>query len=191
MSGINFKITDSGTKSLGNLIGKTIQGLETAIVARDDMALGTVRMYVEDASIDITTTLKDLPINNEGDTEEFGVLTVSEAAPGELCIEGVDKEISWCNISASISGITLVNSHVTATEGGTSMMERVYTQAIVFELAEGNYLVLDKGPWFSEMITIGMGAIWKDLVYDDSQDWEDDPEEPEIHYRWQQSVERL
>ena len=148
-------------------------------------------MHAADASVDITATLEDLPINDEGDTEEFGVLTVFEAAPGELCIVGVDKEISRCDISAIVSDIALVNSHVTATEGKTVTMERAYTQAIVFALAGGNYLVLDKGPWFSEMITIGMGANWTDLVYDDSQDWEDDPEEPEVHYCCRRLVERL
>ncbi|MDO4808010.1 MAG: hypothetical protein Q4A07_12290 [Coriobacteriales bacterium] len=61
---------------------------------------------------------------------------------------------------------------------------RVHMQDILFALAGGGCLMLDKGAWFSEMIIIGMGDSWEGLVYDDSQNWEDDPEEHEVHYDW-------
>lgn len=48
----------------------------------------------------------------------------------------------------------------------------------------GGCLMLDKGAWFSKMIIIDMGDSWEGLVYDDSQNWEDDPKEPEVHYDW-------
>ncbi|MDO4796557.1 MAG: hypothetical protein Q4A01_00890 [Coriobacteriales bacterium] len=187
----DYSMGTHGIKLLRDVVGRTITALEAVIVARDDVAWGTVRIHAGDAPIDVTTALRDLIINDEGDTEEFGVLAVAEADPDALRVDGVDEEPSWCDIGADVAGVMLVNGHVTATEDGTAIMERAYTQAIVFALARGGCLVLDKGAWFSEMITIGMGDSWEDLVYDDSQDWEDDPEEPEVHYGWKRSMKRL
>lgn len=144
-----------------------------------------------DAVIDVAVGLQDLPLNSDGDVEEFGVLTVSEAEPGALNIEGADKEAGWCDVGMPVMGITLVNDHVAAFEGGRGTMARSFTQAIVFALADGSSLVLDKGAWFSETITIGTGAAWEDCVYDSSQDWENDPEEPEVRYVWERVLEEL
>ena len=191
MSEASYTIAPDEIGLLRNIVGRTLEALEAVIVARDDMAWGTVRIHAGEASVDVTNALRNLPINDEGDTEEFGVLEVTKARPGELHVDGVDKDSSWCSIGTTVSSVMLVNGYATATESGTDIMERAYTQAIVFELEGGGFLVLDKGAWFSEMITIGVGESWEGLVYDDSQDWEDDPEEPEIHYRWQRSTQRV
>ena len=190
MSGTDNTITDVRTNVPPALVGKAVEGLEAVIVARDDMAWGTVRIHAGDATFDVTNTLRDLPINDVGDDEEFAVLSVSEAGTGELHVEDVDKASGWCELNATITDVALVNGHVTATEADSVIMERAYTQAVVLELDDGDYLVLDKGPWFSEMITIGMGSSWEELVYDDSQDWEDDPEEPAVHYSWERLLAR-
>ena len=191
MSGVNFTIAQEGIELLREARGTTMVSLEAVIIARNDMAWGTVRIHLADAVIDIAVGLQDLPLNSDGDVEEFGVLTVSEAEPGSLSVEGVDKEAEWYNVGMPVTGITLVNDHVSAFEGGRETMERSFTQAIVFTLADGSHLVLDKGAWFSEMITIGKGAAWEDCVYDSSQDWENDPEEPEVRYVWKRTLEGL
>jgi hypothetical protein len=37
------------------------------------------------------------------------------------------------------------------------------------------------------MITINMGPEPSVFISDDSEDWEDDPEEPSIHYGWERA----
>jgi len=74
---------------------------------------------------------------------------------------------------------------------GRSFSDRSYTQAIVFELVSGRVLVLDKGPWFSETVSINRGAGVSDLISDTAGDWEDDPDEPLVHHVWAQTFVRV
>lgn len=90
-----------------------------------------------------------------------------------------------------MAGVALVNGLVTTFDEGTAVVRRAYTQAIAFELQSGDLLVLDKGAWFGEMISIAMGTTLGDLVYDDSADWEDDPEEPSVHFTWERGLVRI
>ncbi|MDO4539099.1 MAG: hypothetical protein Q4B54_13125 [Coriobacteriales bacterium] len=176
---------------LKNTLKQTATGLEAVIVARDDMAWSTVRIHTSLARFDISVNLQDLPINDEGDVEEFGVLEVSQACDDEMRLEDVDKDPEWWAIGKRVDTIVLVNSHVVVRENASVIMDRMYTQAIVIGLEDKSYLILDKGAWFSEMITISIDNDWKRHIYDDSQDWEDDPEEPNVHYEWHRSFERI
>ncbi|MDO4806741.1 MAG: hypothetical protein Q4A07_05780 [Coriobacteriales bacterium] len=191
MPSIDCTITGEGVELLGAIKGATISALEAVIAARENMAWRTVRIHLGDAAVDVTVSLRNLPVNSEGDVEEFGTLAVSVAGPGTLRVEGVDKETEWRDVGAKVAGITLVNDHVVASEHGQVIMERSFTQVIVFDLADDSSLVLDKGTWFSEMIAIGAGEVWRNLVYESSQDWADDPEEPSVRYGWTRTLQEV
>lgn len=190
MSGVNKTINADGMKVLRDIVDEAIVSLEAVIVARDNVAWGVVRLNTALGAVEVRNHVEELPINNEGETEEFGVLSV-KVANGDFVVDDVDQEASLCPLDEMVAGITLVNGRVVTYENGEAIVDRSYTQAIVFELASGEHLVLDKGAWFSEMISINMGPEPSVFISDDSEDWEDDPEEPSIHYGWERAFVQI
>ena len=52
--------------------------------------------------------------------------------------------------------------------------------------------MLDKEVWFSEMIIIKRGKSVEELLYDESINWEDDPEEdPTTRFEFQTEIQHL
>ena len=52
--------------------------------------------------------------------------------------------------------------------------------------------MLDKEAWFSEMIIIKRGKSVEELLYDESINWEDDPEEdPTTHFEFHTEIQHL
>jgi hypothetical protein len=190
MSGVNKTINVDGMKVLRSIVDEAIVSLEAVIVARDNVAWGVVRLNTTSGPVEVRNRIEELPINDEGETDEFGVLSVM-VTNGAFVVDDVDQEASVCPLDETVTGITLINGRVVTYEDGEAIADRSYTQAIVFELASGEYLVLDKGAWFSEMISINMGPSPSVFISDDSEDWEDDPEEPSIHYGWERAFVRV
>lgn len=191
MLDVNKAIDHAGQELLRSAIGSVITSLDAVIVARDNVAWNTVRVNTTAGSFDVSNLVEDLPVNGDGDVEGFGVLSLAEAATPTLEVDGVDRDVTTCPIGEAAAGVTLVNGRVTTFDEGTALVRRAYTQAIAFELQSGDLLVLDKGAWFGEMISIAMGTTLGDLVYDDSADWEDDPEEPSVHFAWERDLIRI
>lgn len=190
MSGVNKTIDSEGITALRGIIGKRIESIDAYIVARDNVAWRAVRINCDGTALDIINELEHLPINDEGDTEEMSSLRVMSSETDVLAVDDVDTGASTCEIGTTVTGVTLVNGRVVTRDCGRVIADRAYTQAIAFGLSSGESLVLDKGAWFSEMIAIGMGDP-EDLVYDDALDWEDDPEDPDVHFSWSRSLIRL
>lgn len=182
---------DPGQELLRSAIGSVITSLDVVIVARDNVAWNTVRVNTTAGSFDVSNLVEELSVNGGGDVEGFGVLSVAEAATPTLEVDGVDRDASSRPVGEGVAGVTLVNGRVTTFDEGTAVVRRAYTQAIAFELQSGDLLVLDKGAWFGETVSVAMGTALGDLVYDDSADWEDDPEEPSIHFAWERGLVRI
>lgn len=187
MSDANKTICSEGITALREIIGKRIDSIDAYIVARDNVAWRAVRINCDGTALDVINELQYLPINDEGDTEEMSSLRVAPGGTGMFVVDDVNFEACTCEVGEVVAGITLLNGRVVTTDQGRVIADRAYTQAIAFGLSSGGSLVLDKGAWFSEMIAIGMGDP-EDLVYDDSLDWEDDPEDPDIHFSWSRHV---
>ena len=187
MSGVNKTIDSEGIEALRGIIGKRIDSIDAYIVARDNVAWKAVRINCDGHALDVMNGLEYLPINDEGDTEEMGILRVAPGDTETLVVDDVDTDASTCEIGATVMGVTLVNGRVVTKDCGRVIADRSYTQAIAFGLSSGESLVLDKEAWFSEMISVGMGDP-EDLVYDDAIDWEDDPEDPDVHFSWSRQV---
>lgn len=52
--------------------------------------------------------------------------------------------------------------------------------------------MFDKEVWFSELIVIKNGNSIGDLLYDESVNWEDDPEEdPSTHFEFRTEAQEL
>ena len=52
--------------------------------------------------------------------------------------------------------------------------------------------MLDKEVWFSEMIVLKNGERIEDLLYDESVNWEDDPDEdPSTHFAFRTEIQSL
>ena len=66
-----------------------------------------------------------------------------------------------------------------------------YPQAIAFT-TNSDVIMLDKEVWFYEMIVIKRGGSADEMLYDESVNWEDDPEEnPTTHFEFRTETQEL
>ena len=66
-----------------------------------------------------------------------------------------------------------------------------YPQAIALR-TESGVIMFDKEVWFSETIVIKRGESIDELLYDESVNWEDDPEEdPTTHFEFHTEIQHL
>ena len=72
---------------------------------------------------------------------------------------------------------------------GEPVAKLEYPQAIAFRTDSG-VIVLEKEVWFSELLAIERGDSIDALLYDESVNWEDDPDEdPTTHFEFRTEMQ--
>lgn len=182
----------SAEKSLlASLVGARLLCVEAALAAPPDCAWNTVRLRTDRGCIDVSCLLEALPVNDEGDEEEFGVLSVTPACDGRLVVPGISADVCELSLSGTVTDVEVYGDRLDLYEHGELIYSRQASKAIVL-LTDLGAVCLDRQVWFEEMLTISNGSDPAALIHDEWADWEDDEEEePGVHYDFSTTVERL
>lgn len=183
MSKTDKSFTRGEAQILRGMVGRPLDFLDAVVVARGDMSWNSVRLHQADFAIDVNVSLGEIPVDELGTAEEFGLLAVVPAPDETLSLPDVSVGTTVVEVGKPILGVTVVNDEVEVFGDGASVATISYPQAIVIDLGD-EFLVLDKESWFSETIAVKRGARWEPLVYDDSPNWEKDPEDPGTRYEY-------
>ncbi|MGI6046170.1 MAG: hypothetical protein ACOYCA_04955 [Eggerthellaceae bacterium] len=171
--------------------GAMLLSIDAVLAAPPDNAWNTVRLHFEGFDIDVNNRLGDIVFDELGTLEEFGLLSVEESSGEVLDIPEVGADTTVFQIGEVVVGVSVVND-IAGIYGDDALVARLeYPQAIAFR-TDGGIIMLDKEVWFSEMIVIKRGDDIEGLLYDESVNWEDDPEEdPSTHFEFRTEVEEL
>ena len=184
-------LSQAEKETLRTLVGARLACIEAALAAPPNVAWNTVRLRTDRGCVDVSCLLESLPVNDEDDEEEFGVLSVDVADEGRLEVPGISADVTEMAFGGVISGIEVRGDRLDLYEQGEQIYRRETSKAIVL-LVEGGAICLDRQVWFEEALTISAGPDADELVYDEWAEWEDDEEEePGIHYEFSTSTERL
>ena len=176
---------------LASLVGSRLVSAEAALAAPPDGAWNTVRLRTDRGSVDVSCLLETLPLNDVGDEEEFGVLSVAPAGEGHLEVPGVSADVCELPLSGAVTGVEVRGGRLDLYERGELVYSRETSKAVVL-LTDLGALCLDRQAWFEEMLTVSGGPDPDALVCDEWAGWEDDEEEePGIHYEFSKTAERL
>ena len=184
-------LSDTEKDILASLVGSRLVSAEAALAAPPDGAWNTVRLRTDRGSVDVSCLLETLPLNDVGDEEEFGVLSVAPAGEGHLEVPGVSADVCELPLSGTVTGVEVRGDRLDLYERGELVYSRETSKAVVL-LTDLGTLCLDCQAWFEEMLTISSGPDPDALVCDEWAGWEDDEEEePGIHYEFSKTAERL
>ena len=182
MGTANKRFTAHELKLLANVKGKTLERVDACIVARGDMAWNTVRLHFEDCALDVNNRLGEITVDELGTVDEFGLMSISVASVETLDVPEASPQTTIIPVGKRVEGITVVDDIVEVFGDGNPVANIAYPQAILFDLGD-EWLSLDKETWFEETIAIKAGTDPALLVYDDTINWADDPDEdPTTHY---------
>lgn len=184
MSSTDKSFTIDEQAILRDVYGRMLESIDAVIVARSDLSWNTVRLHLDGLDVDINNHLGEIEVDELGSLEEFGLMSVGHASEAMLEIPEVSAATTTMKIDKVIIGIRVISNVIVVHGDGKPVATITYPQAIVLEHA-GGVIVIDKECWFSEMLAIKQGKNAEALLYDESINWEDDPEEdPTTHYEF-------
>ncbi len=171
---------------------RTLKSVDLIVVARDNLGWNTARIHInDDINIDLNNNLESIVIDEFGNSDEFGILSLDRSSNKVLELADVCENASTFIINKRIKDVLLVEDTISVFGNEKKVSELSYVQAIAFDLEDG-FLVLDKETWFSEMIAIKEGNDLQELIYDDSANWEDSIEDdPTTHYEFNSKIVKL
>lgn len=168
-------------ETLRSMKGKTLETIEGVLVARGNLAWNTVRLHFTDLHIDLNNRLGEIVIDEFGNKDEFGLMSLSNSSADTLTIPDVGADTTSLAVNKTVEDVLVVNNKITISGDGAPVAELVYPQAVALKFAD-SVVLLDKETWFSEMIAIKFGENEEGLLYDDSPNWEDDEDSPDTHF---------
>ena len=190
MQRIHKVLSDVQQKLLASYIGANLLGYE-AVFAGPNLAWNTVRVHTSRGSFDIHCFLEALPVNDDGDTDEFGILSVCESDDSLLEVDDISADTTSLEIGKEIVDVGIVTNTLDSFYDNEQLVHRENVQAVFFELDDGSFMVLDREVWFEETLTIKQGHNLESLIYDDSESWENDLDDPETRFEYSSRIERL
>ena len=171
--------------------GSRLLSIDAVLAAPPDNSWNTVRLHFESFDIDVNNYLNEIVVDEFGSLEEFGLLSITEASSGTLSIPEVGADTTVMTIDAVVDGIAVINDIADIYGEGEPVAKLEYPQAIAFRTDSG-VIMLDKEVWFSELLVIKRGDSVDELLYDESVNWEDDPEEdPTTHFEFRTETQDL
>lgn len=191
MEHTNRRFTHVEEALLKRAKGTLLKSIDAVLAAPPDNSWNKVRLHFENFDLDVNNFLNDIAVDEFGTLEEFGLLSIEEATADTLKIPEVGTDTTVFNIDRVIASVHVIND-VADIYGEKSKVARLeYPQAIAFGTKEG-IIMLDKEVWFSEMIVVKQGGEIDELLYDESINWEDDPEEdPTTHFEFHTEIQEL
>ena len=180
----NKRFTQDELVLLERAKGSELLTVDAVLAAPPDNSYNTVRLHFDSFDIDINNYLNEIIVDEFGSLEEFGLLSVVETNKDILSIPVVGTDTTVFQINKNIRGVTVINDIANIFGDGKQVARLEYPQAIALETDNG-IIMLDKEVWFSELIVIKSGNAISELLYDESVNWEDDPEEdPTTHFEF-------
>lgn len=184
MEHVNKRLTEAEELLLQRAKGSKLLSMDAVLAAPPDNAWNTVRLHFEDFDIDINNYLHEIVVDEFGTLEEFGLLSVAEATAETLDIPEVGTDTTVFAVNERVVDLAIVNDIAEIYGNGTLVAKLEYPQAIALH-TESGIIMFDKEVWFSEMVVIKRGEKLDELLYDESINWEDDPEEdPTTHFEF-------
>ncbi|MGN0078981.1 MAG: hypothetical protein ACI36T_00390 [Eggerthellaceae bacterium] len=178
------RLDETEESLLKRMKGSRLLSIDAVLAAAPDNSWNTVRLHFENFDIDINNYLNEIIVDEFGTLEEFGLLSVAEAAKETLSIPKVGTDTTTFEVNEIITAVTVINDVANIYGEGAPVAKLEYPQAIALHTDSG-IILLDKEVWFSEMIVIKRGESIDELLYDESINWEDDPEEdPTTHFEF-------
>lgn len=191
MENVNKKFSQEEEALLERAKGSRLLSIDAVLAAPPDNSWNTVRLHFDDFDIDVNNYLHNVVVDEFGSLEEFGLLSVVESAKETLSIPEVGTDTTVMAIDALVYSVTVVNDIAEVYGDGKLVAKLEYPQAIAFR-TESGVIMLDKEVWFSELLVIKQGERIGDLLYDESVNWEDDPEEdPSTHFEFRTETQDL
>lgn len=191
MENVNKRFSQEEEALLERAKGLRLLSIDAVLAAPPDNSWNTVRLHFDDFDIDINNYLHNVVVDEFGSLEEFGLLSVAESAKETLNIPEVGTDTTVMAIDALVYSVTVVNDIAEVYGDGKLVAKLEYPQAIAFR-TESGVIMLDKEVWFSELLVIKQGECIGDLLYDESVNWEDDPEEdPSTHFEFRTETQVL
>ncbi len=184
MEHVNKRLAEAEELLLQRAKGSKLLSMDAVLAAPPDNAWNTVRLHFEDFDIDINNYLHEIVVDEFGTLEEFGLLSVAEATAETLDIPEVGTNTTVFTVNERVVDLAIVNDIAEIYGNGTLVAKLEYPQAIALH-TESGIIMFDKEVWFSEMVVIKRGEKLDELLYDESINWEDDPEEdPTTHFEF-------
>lgn len=191
MENVNKRLSQEEEALLERAKGSRLLSIDAVLAAPPDNSWNTVRLHFDDFDIDVNNYLHNVVVDEFGSLEEFGLLSVAESAKETLSIPEVGTDTTVMTIDALVYNVTVVNDIAEVYGDGKLVAKLEYPQAIAFR-TESGVIMLDKEVWFSELLVIKQGERIGDLLYDESVNWEDDPEEdPSTHFEFRTETQDL
>lgn len=191
MERTNRRFTQAEMVLLKRAKNARLLSIDAVLAAPPDNSWNTVRLHFGDFDIDVNNCLSEITVDEFGTLEEFGLLSVKEATADILDIPEVGADTTVFEIDRIVTSVRVINDVVDVYGDGSKVARLEYPQAIAFSTDKG-IIMLDKEVWFSEMIAIKQGKAIKELLYDESVNWEDDLEEdPTTHFEFYTETQEL
>ncbi len=189
MEHANKRFSQSEESLLKQMKGSKLLFIDAVLAAPPDNSWNTVRLHLEDFDVDINNYLNEIVVDEFGALEEFGLLSVVEASKGSLDIPEVGTDTTSFEINEDVIAVSVVNDIAEIYGNGELVAKLEYPQAIALR-TESGVIMFDKEVWFSETIVIKRGESIDELLYDESVNWEDDPEEdPTTHFEFHTEIQ--
>lgn len=187
----NKRFNETEKTILERMKGSTLLSVDTVLAAPPNDSWNTVRLHFENFDVDINNHLNDISVDEVGTLEEFGLLSITKAAKEMLDLPEVGTDTTVIEVNKKIIGVTVINDIADIYGNGKLVARLEYPQAIALHTKTG-IIMLDKEVWFSETIALKMGENIDTLLYDESVNWEDDPEEdPTTHFDFRTEAQSL
>ena len=191
MENANKRFSPEEEALLKRAKGSKLLSIDAVLAAPPDNSWNTVRLHFEGFDIDVNNYLNEIVVDEFGSLEEFGLLSIVESTKDMLSIPEVGTETTVMKIDAVVNGIAVINDIAGIYGEGEPVAKLEYPQAIAFRTDSG-VIMLDKEVWFSELLVIKRGDSIDALLYDESVNWEDDPEEdPTTHFEFRTETQEL
>ncbi len=191
MEDVNKRFSSDEEALLKRAKGSRLLSIDAVLAAPPDNSWNTVRLHFESFDIDVNNYLNEIVVDEFGSLEEFGLLSITESSSETLSIPEVGTDTTVMTIDAVVDGITVINDIAEIYGEGELVAKLEYPQAIAFRTDSG-VIMLDKEVWFSELLVIKRGDSIDALLYDESVNWEDDPEEdPTTHFEFRTETQEL
>ena len=191
MENANKRFSPEEEALLKRAKGSKLLSIDAVLAAPPDNSWNTVRLHFEGFDIDVNNYLNEIVVDEFGSLEEFGLLSIVESTKDMLSIPEVGTETTVMKIDAVVNGIAVINDIAGIYGEGEPVAKLEYPQAIAFRTDSG-VIMLDKEVWFSELLVIKRGDSIDALLYDESVNWEDDPDEdPTTHFEFRTEMQEL
>lgn len=137
MQHTNKRFSKSEEATLERMKGSTLLSIDAVLAAPPNDSWNTVRLHFENFDVDVNNHLNDISVDEVGTLEEFGLLSITEAAKETLNIPEVGTDTTVFGVNETIIGVTIINDIADIYGDGKLAAKLEYPQAIALHTKNG------------------------------------------------------